>query len=267
MRPASSSTWADGDNLPLDSPTPHSPEPPHVPRPRIRPHPPRRAAPGAGRRQGGRPRRPPRLPGGPGRGDGVGRGRVRHRRGDRDRLLPRAAQRAAGRLGLDLRGGPEAAAGDEVVPRVQDRHLVPARVARPPVVEVRAVPVRLERLLVLERRELLERDLEPVAPEQRGVPGDVHNTGCHQAPTSARIAPGPSPVRPRPSASAPTRMAILPRCSFLYIDWCASATPSNVIVFHSTGRILPDSISSFALVASYAFAKWLPMICFWRIHR
>src|SRR4029079_16519524 len=88
-----------------------------------------------------------------------------------------------------------------------------------------------------DRRDLLQRRLELVAPEQRGVPGDMHDAG-HQAPTSARIAPGPSAVRPRPSASAPTRMAILPRCSFLYIDWCASATPSKVMVFHSTGRIL-----------------------------
>ena len=33
-------------------------------------------------------------------------------------------------------------------------------------------------------------------------------------PTSALIAPGPSPVFPRPSFSAPTRIAIFPRCLF-----------------------------------------------------
>src|SRR4029079_8045307 len=159
----------------------------------------------------------------------------------------------------------------EVVPDVEHRHLVPAGVVPAPERELLPVPVAVEVRVVLEgghleelvlvvarpvdrvlgravaereRRDLLQRLLEAVTPEHRGVPGNVYDSG-HQAPTSARIAPGPSAVAPRPSASAPTRMAILPRCSFLYIDWWASATPSNVMVFHNTGRILPDSINSF----------------------
>src|SRR4029079_615555 len=178
---------------------------------------------------------------------------------------------------LDAVGlGADRSVEDQVVQVVEHGHLVPARVVRAPDGELLAVPVAVEIELVLEgghleepvrivalpvdavvrrpvaggdRRDLVHRQLELVAPEHRRVPGDAHDSR-HQAPTSAWIAPGPSAVRPRPSASAPTRMAILPRCSFLYIDWCASATPSNVIVFHSAGWILPDSISSLALVAS-----------------
>ncbi len=61
--------------------------------------------------------------------------------------------------------------------------------------------------------------------------------------------------------------AILPRCLFSSISWCASATPSKLSVRHSTGRIWPDSISSLAFVHSYALAKCEPRISFWRIHR
>jgi hypothetical protein len=51
------------------------------------------------------------------------------------------------------------------------------------------------------------------------------------------------------------------------ISWWASGTPSKPIVRHSTGRIWADSISSFAFMHSYAFAKCEPTICFWRIQR
>src|SRR5205823_6301669 len=43
--------------------------------------------------------------------------------------------------------------------------------------------------------------------------------GAAQVPTSARIAPGPSSVLPRPSCSAPTRIAIFPWCLFSRISW------------------------------------------------
>ena len=43
-----------------------------------------------------------------------------------------------------------------------------------------------------------------------------------------------------------SRIEIFPRCLFSRMIWCASATPSNGIVRHSTGRICPDSISSLA---------------------
>src|SRR5829696_5662772 len=78
------------------------PETPHVRRPRIRPHPSRRAPRGARRRDPLRPRRPPGLPGRPARGDGAGARRVHRRGGQRDRVVPRADQRPAGRLAGQL---------------------------------------------------------------------------------------------------------------------------------------------------------------------
>src|SRR5262249_41586596 len=95
---------------------------------------------------------------------------------------------------------------------------------------------------------------EHVLTQPGGVPGDVDYTG-HQAPTSARIAPGPSAVLPWPSSVAPTRIAILPRCRLSRSSWCASATFSKPIVCHSTGRTLDSSMSWLALVASHALAK------------
>src|SRR5262249_2380163 len=124
----------------------------------------------------------------------------------------------------------------DVVPDVEHGHLVEALVLRAPGDELRAVPVALPVELVLEprhlqqlvgvvaravdlvlagpvaqrvRRDLAQRLLEPVAAPDGRVPGDVNDSG-HQAPTSARMAPGPSAVRPSPSDSAPTRIAILP---------------------------------------------------------
>src|SRR3954471_577770 len=55
-----------------------------------------------------------------------------------------------GAAGGDGLGGVEAALDDEVVPGVEDRDLVPARVGRPPLVELGAVPVALEVDLVVE---------------------------------------------------------------------------------------------------------------------
>ena len=54
-------------------------------------------------------------------------------------------------------------------------------------------------------------DQKIAAPRHR-VPLDVNYSSCHQDPTSARIAPGPSACLPWPSALAPTRIPILPRC-------------------------------------------------------
>src|SRR3954447_21790605 len=119
-------------------------------------------------------------------------------------------------------------------------------------------------------------DLVPaLSPEGVDVPLDVDDLQRpvagravrHQAPTSARIAPGPSSGLPSSSLVAPTRIEILPRCLFSWRSWWASATPSNPITRQSTGRIFPPAISSFARQHSYALAKWEPMICFWRIHR
>src|SRR5205807_126159 len=106
--------------------------------------------------------------------------------------------------------------------------------------------------------------LELVAPEGVRVPRDQYDAVVRpHAPTSAWIAPGPSSVLPSPASGAPTRIEIFPRCWFSFISWWASGTPSNAMVRHSTGRILPCSISSLAFMHSYAFAKWDPMICFW----
>src|SRR5881396_2583287 len=170
--------------------------------------------------------------------------------------------------------GRELAVADLVGPRVEHRDLVVARVAHPEVDEVIAVPEALEVQLVLEgedlqelvavvavavdvvaRRavaqrqpgDLLERLLQRVAAEARRVPGDVDDAG-HQAPTSARIAPGPSAVLPWPSSVAPTRMAIFPQCLFSCMSWWARATSSNGIVCHSTGRIWAVSIRWLALL-------------------
>src|SRR5262249_62360428 len=68
------------------------------------------------------------------------------------------------------------------------------------------------------RGDLVQRVLERIGAKARGVPRDDHRGG-HQAPTSARIAPGPSAVFPWPSLSAPTRIEILPRCLFSIISW------------------------------------------------
>src|SRR5439155_19326483 len=178
------------------------------------------------------------------------------------------ALRAAG-LGVELRArrdrlGRELAVPDLIGPRVEHRDLVMAGVAHPEVDEVVALPEALEVQLVVEgedlqelvaivavaidvvaRRavaqrhagDLLQRLLERVAAKARRVPGDVDDAR-HQAPTSARIAPGPSAVLPWPSSVAPTRMAILPQCLFSCMSWGARATSSNGIVCHSTGRIL-----------------------------
>ncbi len=48
----------------------------------------------------------------------------------------------------------------------------------------------------------------------------------------------------------PTRTEIFPRCWLSRIIWCASGTPSKPSVRHSTGRIWPDWISSFAFMHS-----------------
>src|SRR2546423_11901526 len=182
--------------------------------------------------------------------------------------------------------GRELAVGGLVGPRIQDGHLVPARAAHPEVDEVRALPVAVEVDLVLEGqdlqelvavvavavdvvargavadrhpRDLLQRLLERIAAKARGVPRDVHDAG-HYAPTSARIAPGPSSVRPWPSSVAPTRIAILPRCLFSCMSWCACPTSSKGITCHSTGRILDSAMSLLALLHCHALAKCEPRI-------
>src|SRR5215213_2925225 len=173
----------------------------------------------------------------------------------------------------------------------EDRYLVGARQLYPVLREPLGVPVALEVGLRGEHRGLdeveppvvraRERPLrgpevehrlrgrqpalgELVSAERVDRPVDLH---LDHAPTSARIAPGPSAVFLLPSSSAPPRIEILPRCLFSSISWCASGTPSKPSVRHRTGRIWPASISSFARLHSYAFAKCEPMICFWRIHR
>src|SRR4051794_15898056 len=158
----------------------------------------------------------------------------------------------------------------------QDRHLVVARRRRAGLGDLLRVPVALElRLAAREHRELGEvewvversheqplgravaqyrlgrrapRLLELVAAPPVGVPHDRHDVvAVLHAPTSARIAPGPSSVLPSFSSFAPTRIAIFPRCLFSCIIWCAFATSSNGSVFQTTGRISPCSISSLAL--------------------
>src|SRR5919204_1829240 len=187
---------------------------------------------------------------------------------------------------------------DLVRHRVGDRHLVPAGVRGPPPPELLAVPEALPNQFGRDRRpveelvEVLDRlvdvvagspvaqrhrcDLaqgvgEPRIAEQRRVPGQQDRVRAlllgHQVPTSAWTAPGPSALRPWPSSVAPTRIAILPRCLLSFMSWCASATPSKPIVRQSTGRIRPRSMSSLALLHSYALAKCEPSISFWRIHR
>src|SRR5262249_12333085 len=126
--------------------------------------------------------------------------------------------------------------------------------------------VRRSAVAQRERGDLLDRGLELVPAEDGRVPGDVDHAG-HQAPTSARIAPSPSAVLPSPSFSAPTTIAILPRCLLPPSRWCASPTWSNGIVCQRTGRMRPWSISALAFVHSHALAKCEPMICFWRIQR
>src|SRR3954451_22637433 len=214
-------------------------------------------------------------------------------------FLPRRQCRVKARRGALRRGDylirRQFAGVHHAEPDRQERHLVqPARL-RARLGDLLRVPVALERLLVPERRYLHEvelvvlraqerpvcgaiverggrcgppRLLELVASERRGVPEDLDDdVALVHAPTSAWIAPGPSSVLPRPSSAAPTRMAILPRCLFSRMSWCASPTPSKPIVRHSTGRMAPCSISSLALEHSYALAKCDPMICFWRIQR
>src|SRR4051812_49171369 len=192
-----------------------------------------------------------------------------------------------------LRLRDQGARGDELGPAVEDGDLVPARAHDAEVAELGPVPVGLEVGLALElghldelvaivvvpvdrmaagavaqrdRRDVGERLGELVAAEAGRVPGDVDDAG-HQPPTSARIAPGPETVRPRPSSVAPTRMAIFPQCLFSCMSWWASATWSKPIVRQSTGRTLPCSMSSLAFVHSHALAKCEPRISFWRIHR
>src|SRR5262245_27782089 len=99
------------------------------------------------------------------------------------------------------------------------------------------VPVDIEHVHGLRGRLLL-----------RGARGDILR-GTH-APTSARIAPGPSSLLPSSSSVAPTRIEILPRCLFSWRSWCASATPSKPITRQSTGWILPSAISSLARMHS-----------------
>src|SRR4051794_38325798 len=193
------------------------------------------------------------------------------------------------RLGLAR----QLAGRDEVDPLVDERHLVPARAPGPEEGELRALPVALPVGLLVEgglheelvavvavaveavrrgavaqrdRRDVLELGLQHVAAEAGRVPGDVDDAG-HYAPTSARIAPGPSSVRPWPSASAPTRIAILPRCLFSCMSWWARATSSKGIVCHRTGRIWLVSMRWLALLHSHALAKCEPRISFWRIQR
>src|SRR4029453_13963021 len=78
----------------------------------------------------------------------------------------------------------------------------------------------------------------------------LNTVGAH-APTSARIAPGPSSVLPSSSLAAPTRIEILPRCLFSWSSWWASATPSKPITRQSTGWILPSAISWLARMPSW----------------
>src|SRR5689334_215982 len=132
----------------------------------------------------------------------------------------RVARDARGDALLDARLLVEAALDHEIVPGVEDRHLVERLVLRAEAVELRAVPVGLPLLLGVERRhleqlvrvvavamqrvprgavalgdrdDLLERLLQLVAAEDRGVPGDVDDS-CH----------GPSPP-PRKWLRGPRR--------------------------------------------------------------
>ena len=64
-----------------------------------------------------RPRRPPGLPGRPARGDGAGPRRVHRGRRQRDRVVPRAAQRPAGRLAAVASSRGTSASRRDVPPR------------------------------------------------------------------------------------------------------------------------------------------------------
>src|SRR5436190_307278 len=79
----------------------------------------------------------------------------------------------------------------EVVVVVEQRVLLEA--VR--VVEEARDPPRRRAVAQADRGDLLQRGLERVGAEAGRVPGD-DEAGLHQAPTSARIAPGPSAVRP-----------------------------------------------------------------------
>ena len=249
---------------------------------------PARAAAGAVRRRARGPRRAllaRARAAGEGRGRGAGGASLDGRLGLRYRL-------GLGLGNTDL--GSESAGRELVVPNVRDGDLIAARVVPAELDHLGTVPVavpvshalkprhledlvavvagvvnRVRRRAVAQRQRRHTHDLvsqRVLAPDCR-VPLDV-NHPCHDyAPTSARIAPGPSALLPSPSLAAPTRIAILPRCLLSRSSWCASATPSNPIVCHSTGRIFDSSISSLALVASQALAKCEPTISFWRIHR
>src|SRR5215210_622793 len=93
-------------------------------------------------------------------------------------------------------------------------------------------------------------DVEPPGRRRLLLPGALRGLLGAHAPTSARIAPGPSSLFPSSSSVAPTRIEILPRCLFSWRSWCASPTPSKPITRQSTGWILPSAISWFARMHS-----------------
>ena len=161
--------------------------------------------------------------------------------------------------------GLSAPATTQVVPDVEHGHLVPARESarqsRTPrrTSSARSRPCprsrELEELVgvvarAVDRRSRSRRSAarsgrSPPARPRTCRPGTrvAYHGMCTTPAIRLPPPPGSRPGRPPscrvPRTPRPTRIAILPRCSLLYMSWCASATPSKPSVRHSTGRILP----------------------------